>query len=385
MSKRQRSTEQRLRAIREKKAQLKARKLSIDVLSAASRGQHVVFASDSDEPETDSVDIELATSLEHEHKLELFESSSGSELEGEEELKANISGDCYGQLTELQLRIGHDKRFRVDHRFLEEEEEEGEGGWEEGGQAEPEDQLGQQIQQEKANALKIINSLFKGGQLQSIPEARHSSPMTEYPTLLVRYDPSSSSCAQLELGNKPDSPCQREEQHGSHDPPSDESHPPPAHGHTHTGRYFSVSENIKDLFDSSQGQFNFIADVMDDSDEDRLADNLPPHTSRNTPAPNWIKTVSKLSSDSEGRSEFVADKCEASSYDASVSSGTKLFFHSLTPSLRNRLDENRFYCTRSLKELEKDWPERRTIMKQSFRRRRTDAVKFTKKRRKNLK
>ena len=64
------------------------------------------------------------------------------------------------------------------------------------------------------------------------------------------------------------------------------------------------------------------------------------------------------------------------------SAETRLFFHSSVPKVRNRLEENSFYCSESLSELESNWSQRRMSMKQSFRKRRKAAMKMVKKKRK---
>ncbi len=55
------------------------------------------------------------------------------------------------------------------------------------------------------------------------------------------------------------------------------------------------------------------------------------------------------------------------------------FFHSTSKTLRNRLEENTFYRTKSLEELEQAWPDRRTSMWQSFKRRKRDALRLGRK------
>lgn len=383
VSKRERSNEQRLKALLEKKTQLETRKLSISVSTAAASGQHLVFASDSDESVTNDVDP-LAG------KLQLFEQSSGSDSE-KDELGTKFSGDLGGQLFKLQQKIGHDQRFRVDKRFLEKEE------FEELSQDQTvtEDELRQQILLEKANALRIISSLFGGdnnmrtevqGSDNKLSLTKLHSLGTEYPVLPVRYDPTLSTCAQLELQPEASSPSQISEKGGNS--PSEDSSPAPSpqRDAISTDRYYSVSEDIKDLFGSSQEQFSFLADIEDDSHESGLSSDLPLSTTFTVTAPKWVETISRHSSEpADGGGEIVIAKHQASSSDAASMTGTKLFFHSSTPSLRNRLDENSFYRCESLRDLETNWHLTRTAMKQSFRKRRKDAAKHAKKRLKHFK
>lgn len=390
VSKKERSNEQRLRALGEKKKLLEARKFSINVSSARATSQHLVFDSDSDESVTNDVDPDDTL----DSKLELFGKSSSSD--SEEELGTKFMGDLGGRLFKLQQRIGHDQRFRVDKRFLEDED-----GWEEQShdKAETKDKQREQILQEKANALRIISSLFGGDQTWTKVQAsdskqsltKHHLLASEYPVLPVRYDPSLPTCAQLEIQPEAGSPSQRElhsSDKGGSSPTDDSCPQAPSQqcDSISTDRYYSVSEDIKDLFSSSKGQFSFLAEVEDDSHESSLSSDLPLNTNSAVTAPKWLDTISKHSAESAdyGNKIAIAD-CQANSSDAASMVRTKLFFHSSTPSLRNRLDENNFYRSESLRDLETDWPQTRTAMKQSFRKRRKDAVKHAKKRRKHLK
>ena len=387
-SKRKRSNEQRLKAVEEKRAKLKARSLSINVSRNTGSGQHVVFSSDGEDSSADD-------GIEHAQRLKLF-GSSGSESEDSElnNLETKFKGDRGEELFRLQHRIGHDKRFKVDERFLsgEEEREEREKR-EEKSEGDVEDELSLQIQQEKANALKIINSLFGGGALQQpCNGVRSQVSMTRnIPVLPMRYDPNTEASAQLELGRKTYNHDQREtsssdEQEGvvlTDDKRLSPQEPPPVS----SDRYYNIKEDIKDLFCSSQQQFNFLADVEGEPDGETVTNELPAEPTTSITGPTWLRAVSKLSSSKseQKKSEIVSGIDNLEEKNATVAGErTLLFFHSCSPSLCNRLDENQFYRTDPLSELEASWPLRRNVMKQSFRKRRKDAVKFARKKRKHV-
>ena len=389
VDKRKRSNEQRLRAVEEKREQLKARSLSINVSSStAGSAQHLLFHSDSEGSSAED-------GIEHEQKLELF-----GESESEEEeirLAAKFEGGDGERLFQLQQKIGHDKRFRVDERFL---EGEGEGLVEDKGQAEPEDELAQQILQEKTKALKIIGSLLGSGALKqsdgerSLPMHVHGSKRRLLP---ARYDPQSSTSAELELDSGSESASEREssmseEERGAPTDDNDKTVLPSSPlGLVHTPsseRYYNVSEDIKDMF-NSQEHFSFLAQdgTELDNEEESLASEVLPHPTAISSPPNWIKTVTKLSStkDKDGRAESDMAKQEDSDFTVpSCDKGMTFFFHSCSPNLCNRLKENHFYRSQSLSELEEEWPLRRAAMKQSFRKRRKDAIKLARKERKRF-
>jgi hypothetical protein len=155
-------------------------------------------------------------------------------------------------------------------------------------------------------------------------------------------------------------------------------------------RYYNVSEDIKELFSSSNEKFSFLTDMGRDSDnsdssmDDSSANDMTSKSS--SIAPKWIKNINRVqsSSSSEDSEMESAKVIPTDSGTCSVGSGreTRLFFHSSIPKLRNRLDENSFYRSEALSELEAGWPQRRAAMKQSFRKRRKDATKRTRKKQK---
>ena len=301
-----------------------------------------------------------------------------------------FEGDRGAQLFQLQRKIGHDARFRVDERFLEDEDEEMVPMEDEGGRRETDDDIGQQIEEEKANALRIINSMFgdsqlNGGQKPTSANRTHVLPM--------RYDPNSDTCAELELAPvPPESPPLQE----ICSPASREwlECPPDASSSAQTDmasneRYYTVSEDIKELFSSSNEKFSFLSDMDRDLDNSSMGEsssrNVEAATSTSIDAaPKWIKNINRLWSSLSEDEEMESAKVTPTDHEAGSlgSVETRLFFHSSVPRLRNRLDENSFYRSEALSELESNWPQRRTTMKESFRKRRKDAMKMARKKRK---
>ena len=390
-SKRKRSNEQRLRAVEEKRARLQSRQLSIKVTNGVSASnQHTVFTSDSED----------STSIEKERRLELF-GDSGSGSEGEQELVENwgekFERERGVELFQLQQKIGHDARFRVDERFLEEKQVDEEvvpvrqaGGAKK--EAEDDD-IREQIEREKENALQIINAMFGSGG-QKLPSANRTHVLPR------RYDPNSDTCAELELVEAPPrtTPPLQETlspsgENSDIDSDSPDTRSPAQQVQTEavaSERYYNVSENIKELFSSSNEKFSFLSDMGRDSDDSSMDDSSANDmTSKSSfTAPKWIKNINRTqpsssSEDNELESAKVAPTDgEAGSIGSGGTREVRLFFHSSVPELRNRLEENSFYRSKALSDLEATWPQRRAAMKQSFRKRRKDAVKRARKRQK---
>ena len=383
--KRKRSNEQRLRAVEEKRARLKSQHLSIQVkngVSSSGRNQHVVFSSESEDSSQENDG----------QKIELFgdgSSESGSEVN----LGEKFVGDNGAKLFQLQRKVGHDARFRVDKRFLEDGEDMASGDEDGRRNKDYEDNISKQMEREKANALQIINSMFNSdypcsGQLSSHGGHRQTTANHSRGVLPPRYDPISDTHAQLEITHGPPSVSspQRSSAAGREgmETPSAES-PLQRSQVASTDRYYSVSENMNELFNSSNDKFSFFTESNGDLDNDSVVgdDLLPMATTAgstsNDKVPKWIRTFNRVSSSPEA---VESAKVMPDSESAVATAATRLFFHSSTPTLRNRLGENSFYRSEPLHELELSWPQRRTAMKDSFRKRRKEAMKMSKKRRK---
>lgn len=386
-SKRKRSNEQRLRAVEEKRARLQSQRLSIKGTNGVSASnQHTVFTSDSEDS---------TSSTEKKRRLELF-GDIGSGSEGEQELVENwrekFERERGVELFQLQQKIGHDARFRVDERFLEEKQLDEEvvpvrEGGSSKGEAESDD-IGEQIEREKENALQIINAMFGSGG-QKLPSANRTHVLPR------RYDPNSDTCTELELMEAPPrtTPPLQEALSPSGesldiDSPDTRS---PAQLKTEavaSERYYNVSEDIKELFSSSNEKFSFLTDMGRDSDDSSMDDSSANDTTSKSSctAPKWIKNINRAQpSSSSEDSEMESTKVAPTDGGAgSIGSGgeVRLFFHSSVPELRNRLEENNFYRSEALSDLEASWPQRRAAMKQSFRKRRKDAIKRARKKQK---
>ena len=129
-------------------------------------------------------------------------------------------------------------------------------------------------------------------------------------------------------------------------------------------KVYNVNTDLRQLFgNSAGGGFSFLGSSADEgSVEDVVDHNASPED------PEKSRVKSNQATDSEA-SANIGDIQDTPKY---------FFFHSGSNTLRNRIDENSFYRTQTWEELEREWPTKRTAMKQSFRRRHKDALKFGK-------
>ena len=115
--------------------------------------------------------------------------------------------------------------------------------------------------------------------------------------------------------------------------------------------YYNVRKDLKELFNStneSGGGFSFLGEINSQNGH-KAEDPKSPLTET-------------------GRSNPI-----------SVYKDIKyLFFHCDKDILRNRLDDNSFVRAQTMEELEAGWPDKRTAMKHSFRKRHKEALKVGK-------
>ena len=206
------------------------------------------------------------------------------------------------------------------------------------------DEISLQLEEERKQALEILNSVLgcnsagdgvRGEVTPPVSEDKHTNPHTELKE-------------------------------------SDEK------GKDVTTNSYSVNTDLKMLFCSTaedrKHKFSFLGAEQEESGNSS-GENDDSKTSQTTLAvmdtPQAVITRLSRSEDSKDTKKSTSNPLKY------------FFFHSNNEALRNRLyEENSFYRTKSLEELEWEWPERRTAMKEGFRRRRKDAVKLARKKRK---
>ena len=289
---------------------------------------HIVF-----EPEEEaklSTDESTGEIPNGKYPLPLFSSDFESDEDGDNDVvRPQFEGKEGAKLFKLQQKIGWDKRFEVDERFLSSSNS----------SSSSEDE---ELKKERQRNLELINEMF--GNASSVVTTKGQCGMIE----LQRYDPSASDSKLLEKKPPPakekrtkiDSP----EAENTIVPPNTKKseETPPVVSQEY---YYNVSDTLKDVLRT----------------------------------PSWLNALQNDDQDSSSSEEDTTDLL--STNDAQKRT-TLFFFHSNSTELRNRLDESetKFHRTCSLEELEAKWPEKRTHLKEQYKRRRRDAMRWLRQR-----
>lgn len=125
--------------------------------------------------------------------------------------------------------------------------------------------------------------------------------------------------------------------------------------------------NLKQLFTGEGVDFGFhVAELeLKDEEEDRSLE----------------KTTTSPSNHEQVMADIELPTAKEKNCDVRK---TCFFFHSTSSTLRNRLEENAFFRSEERQVLESEWPAHRDAMKQGFRRRRRDAIRFGSSKKKRL-
>ena len=354
--KRQLSNQRRLKAIQQRRETAASKsKLNIDSKRESSASQHIVF---SNSEESGGSDGELCR--DSPLRRTLFSSEDSGESDSDQfAVRDEFEGKAGRKLFKLQQKIGIDKRFQLDKRFLDEDDD-GSDTSDGTTSSLDQDELSEQLQKEKVKSLSILDSILGS-------KARHTSSSKDVSSLFPqRYDPTSSDCVDLEQ------PPESEEHSGS-----ESSEPVTTATEVPTisqEKYYTVSNDLKSMFGSSSGghTFDFLdGEVEEERGEVGVAEEIV------RLKPRWMQG----SSDSRGDPVTTSDV--GSSSVMMHKPKVLFFFHSANEELVNRLEENTFYRSRPLEELDVGWGERRVGMTHSYKRRHRDAVKLARKKRKH--
>ena len=402
--KRELSNVKRLEAIQKREERVGRANLYIH-LDGPRAAQHIVFSSSDEEtskeePRLDHVfppSVEGAGDRggrEGAVRRVLFDSDDSGDVDDPElfAVRRQFQGKTGEKLFKLQQRIGVDSRFRLDERFAESEEEEEEE--EEEKEEDTHDELAEQLQQEKSKALSIIDSILGSTSSTRWKSSSHKRVGNVQSVILpARYDPESSNCAELEQLSTAGEHSPHDERESMDDSEEEEEQKEDNSTPVVSGeRYFSVSGDLRNMF--SGQEFSFLGeegssqlsdceqllcaskhrDLDTSGTEEKLKrfkrTKFQPEDSLASP-PLSISANAGLTSESVEKKSKIVSKPH-----------NLFFFHSNNKKLVNRLDENTFYRTASLEELERRWGNRRVAMKQSARKQHRDAVRMAHKRRK---
>jgi len=365
--KRSKSNKVRLKALEKTKEQCS----KAAIVDKPKVNSHVVF--EPEEEAESSMDESSSNIPKGKTPLPLFGSDSENDDIDNNVVRPQFEGEEGAKLFKLQQKIGWDKRFELDKRFLSSDD---------GSASESEESTAEQpveqdtdndgeLKKEQQRNLELINEMF--GITSSVVTPKAHTNIIK----LQRYDPSAADSELLENKPTPAKPKKKKAvsptANGTTVSPNVEAEetPKPVVSQDH---YYSVSDTLKDVLkpDNKGYAFNFASSSTKDDNSSQTAD-----TSMNTPS--WISALQN-DEDSSSSEEDISDLPPASN---NVQKRTNLFFfHANSPQLRNRLDapETQFHRTCSLEELETKWPEKRTRLKEQYKRRRRDALRWLRQR-----
>ena len=300
--------------------------------------------------------------------LPLFGSDSEDNGDdGMEVSKPKFEGKLGAKLFKLQQKIGWDKRFEVDERFLNTSD----SSSDESASAEQDEESSgdEELRKEQQRNRDLIEEMFGNTSSVTIPQ---SQTVPE----VLRYDPSAMGSELLEKQPPPVKKKVRIVEHVKASTPPTKQLQEADKPEISKECFYTVSNSLKDVLKTAEGGhvFNFTTSTP----KDKQSTSTPVTGSK---TPNWLLNLQDDDSDESSGS----DEDETASTTGPHSDGqirTLFFFHANSSELRNRLDcpDTKFVRTCSLEELEAKWPQTRTRLKDQYKRRHRDALRWRRQR-----
>ena len=362
-AKRKRSNKQRLNALEKSKDYNKP-----SIVEGAKVNSHIVFESEDKVKKSIMPNITeppMQTPL-----LPLFGSDSEDNSDVEMS-KPQFEGRQGAKLFKLQQKIGWDKRFEIDERFLDESNTSDGDTPTEQDDDEPVTS-DEELRREQQRNRDLVEEMF--GNTSSVV-----IPNTQMMPEVQRYDPSAIGSEALE---KHPPPAKKKKVTLNEDvkapsPPaivSQEVHNPKVSKEC----FYSISDSLKSTLKTVEDGhiFNFTTSTPKDKNTTTATT-----TVASKKAPNWLLNLQNDGDDNEtSESDEAASITELPSSDKHKR--TLFFFHANSSELRNRLDcpDTKFHRTCSLEELEAKWPQTRARLKEQYKRRHRDALRWLRQR-----
>ena len=334
------------------------------IVEGPKANSHFVF-----EPEDQEVISDTPEQPKEKTLLPLF--GSDSEDNGEDDMevtKPKFEGKFGAKLFKLQQKIGWDKRFEVDKRFLNTSD----SSSDECVSAEQDDELessgDEELRKEQQRNMDLIEEMFGNTsvivpQSQTVPEVLRYDPSAMGSELLEKQPPPVKKKVKIVEDVKASTPPTEQLQEADKPEVSKE-------------RFYTVSNSLKDVLKTAEGghTFNFTTSTPKDKPSTST-------TVTSSKTPNWLLNLQ----DDDHDESSGSDEDETASTTGLHSDGQKrtlFFFHANSSELRNRLDcpDTKFVCTCSLEELEAKWPQTRTRVKEQYKRRHRDALRWQRQR-----
>ena len=357
-AKRKKSNKLRLEALE------KSKNNKPSIFEGAQVNSRIVFESeDKKEEDTTPDTTELP---EQKQLLPLFGSDSEDNSDVEVS-KPKFEGKQGAKLFKLQQKIGWDKRFEIDERFLDNNNTSDEDT-----PQQSDDELAtddEELRREQQRNLDLIKEMF--GDTSSIVVSK-----TRVMPEVQRYDPCAVGSEVLEKQPPPPAKTKKKkvtinevvEAPASSTKPSQEIK-------VSKESFYSVSDSLKDSLQAAEGGhiFNFTTSTPKDKVTTSVASS--------SKAPNWLLNLQ----DEEGNETTSESDETTSPTELPACNGHKrtlFFFHASSTELRNRLDspETQFHRTCTLEELEASWPAMRARLKEQYKRRHRDALRWQRQR-----
>ena len=368
-AKRKKSNKQRLEALEKSKDYNKS-----SITEGAKVNSHIVFESE-DQPAEDKMEEDTTPEQSMQTPLlPLFGSDSEDESDVEVS-KPKFEGKQGAKLFKLQQKVGWDKRFEIDERFLDESDtSDGDTPTAEQDDDEPVTS-DEELRREQQRNRDLIEEMFGNTSLVVIPKTQ---AMPE----VQRYDPSATGSEALErqppLAKKKNKKVTLNENVKAPTPPvtpSQEVHSPKVSKKC----FYNVSDSLKDTLKIAEGghMFNFTTSTPKDKNITTTTTSVA-----STKTPKWLLNLQNDDGDDNETSESdeTASTTELPSGDRHKR--TLFFFHANSSELRNRLDcpDTKFHRTCSLEELETKWPQTRARLKEQYKRRHRDTLRWLRQR-----
>lgn len=428
------SNEKRLDALRDKKKSVLAqRNLIKDALKDLDSGtqshdgkKHIVFSDNDDDDDVSGYDIKEKAAYSIGDKISGSKASSWLGLDSDSDgshdqqgdndddksdhlvtVKPHFEGKAGEQLFKLQRTFGGDRRFELDSRFLESEDEEVSTGRDNVGDQneqtansdarallsesnletispQNDDEISRSLTEEKEVAMKVLSNIF-GGNFKADHSSRESQEKNPAfrNSSVVHYDPAREDHKQFEQ-------TASEEIEQEPEPAFDDGkqREDPVLPDVSQDKYYDANmSSLAELFgNKKQGTtFTFLSQDTED-DADSAPDDSPVGAVEEIKTNPWQPTAKLPYDSSDDDDDDDGDNVDFEGSGLQSGKATSqldelFFFHPDDPELANRINdqEEPFMRTGSEEEVNEYWVKVRSDLTQDYKRKRKDAVRRQKK------
>ena len=349
------------------KQRLEALEKSIDynkpsIYEGAKVNSRIVFESE-DKVEED-VTRDTTGLPEQKQLLPLFGSDSEDDSDVEVS-KPKFEGKQGAKLFKLQQKIGWDKRFEIDEHFLDDNDTPDEDTPQQSDDEPATDD--EELRREQQRNLDLIEEMFGDASLiiasktQVLPEVQRYDPCAVGSEVLEKQPPLAKTKKKKvtinEVVEAPASPTK-----------------PLQEVKVSKETFYSVSDSLKDTLQAAEGGhlFNFTTSTPKDK--------ATTSVTSSSKVPNWLLNLQDEDNETTSESDETASPTGLPTCNGHKR--TLFFFHASSTKLRNRLDspDTQFHRTCTLDELEASWPAMRARLKEQYKRRHRDALRWLRQR-----